>query len=167
MKELKEKIELAIKELETLYTEVIQKEKELEKIEKAKWKDKLVQPDEESYYYIGVVSHCFTIYNGELTSRKPEHAFKTKEQAELVKEKMLLMQEMLAFAHVRNDGATFDWSNEKAKYGIRSIDNYLSIDTVFKHNTLLFGIAVKSEEIAREMLEIFGERIKKYYNEQY
>jgi hypothetical protein len=34
-------------------------------------------------------------------------------------------------------------------------------------NGLVFGIAVKSKEIAEKMLEEFGARIKKFYNEQY
>lgn len=34
-------------------------------------------------------------------------------------------------------------------------------------NAFVFGVAVKSEEIAKEMLEEFGDRIKNIYNKQY
>lgn len=99
--------------------------------------------------------------------RKPEHAFRTKEQAELVKEKMLLMQEVLAFAHVRNEGWEADWRGEGDKYGITMFEDGMAVERNISVNSFIFGISVKSKKIAEEMLRIFGERIKKYYSKQY
>ena len=135
-----------------------------------KWQDKLVQPTKEEYYYMaGHALEGLTIYSNicSTAKRKPEHAFKIQEQAELVKEKMLLMQEMLAFAHVRNEGKQFDWTDSTDKFGIQMTGGDLEIDNFYRANWFVFGIAVKSREIAEEMLEIFGERIEKYYNVQY
>lgn len=131
-----------------------------------RWQDGLVQPEKEEYYYL-----ISSKYEGLIiglhseTDKRPEHAFRTKEQAELIKEKMLLMQEMHAFAHVRNEGWMPDWGDiEQEKYGILQRDE---IDCLTYVNSFVFGVAVKSIEIAEEMLEIFGERIEKFYNKQY
>lgn len=76
----------------------------------------------------------------------------------------------LAFAHVMNDGWKPDWESAfqvKFKYGIKFIENALVIGDYLTFNGFIFGIAVKSKEIAEQMLEKFGDRIKKFYNEQY
>lgn len=134
-----------------------------------RWQDSLVQPDKEEYSYL-----IDNVYNGLAvgwnsgSKRKPEHAFKRKEHAELIKEKMLLMQEMYAFAHVRNEGWLPDWENGKQlKYGITRERYRLEVGCYRGVNLVVFGIVVKSEEIAEEMLEIFGERIEKFYNKMY
>ena len=103
------------------------------------------------------------------SKRKPEHAFKTEEQAELIKEKMLLMQEMYAFAHVKNEGWIPDWGDlSKEKFGVLySAYEGLEVECTMGCNYFIFGIAVKSREIAEEMLAEFGDRIKKIYNNQY
>lgn len=90
-----------------------------------------------------------------------------KEQAGLVKEKMLLMQEILAFAHVRNEGWEADWRDGGGKYGIVMVEDEITVKYYISVNSFIFGILVKSKEIAEEMLAIFGERIEKYYNKQY
>lgn len=90
-----------------------------------------------------------------------------KEQAGLVKEKMLLMQEILAFAHVRNEGWEADWRDGGGKYGIVMVEDEITVKYYISVNAFIFGISVKSKEIAEEMLAIFGERIEKYYNKQY
>ena len=135
-----------------------------------RWQDALVQPDKEAYFYLisskyeglAVVGWNFK------ADRCPEHAFRTEEQAELIKEKMLLMQEMHAFAHVRNEGWMPDWEDEgQERYGILQKGDEIKVDWVTYVNSFVFGVAVKSEEIAEEMLEIFGERIEKFYNKMY
>ena len=136
-----------------------------------RWQDKLHQSTEKSYYYLdghsldGFSVHCN--YPGVHNNRKPEYAFATWEQAKLVKEKMILMQEMLAFAHVRNEGKIFDWSSYKNKHGIVMNGGRAAVNTLIMSNVFVFGIAVKSEEIAEEMLEIFGKRIEQCYIKQY
>ena len=143
-----------------------------------RWQDGLVQPDKGKYYYLtSSLDMGLTVDVGGASDRKPEHAFKTEEQAELIKEKMLLMQEMYAFAHVRNEGWmpdwgdedwVPDWKDENQKWGL-SYDAWgiLQIYVNTWCNDFVFGIAVKNREIAEEMLEEFGERIEKVYNKQY
>lgn len=158
MENLKEKIEEIKKELQKLIDEVNKEEK---------WQDKLVQPKSSRYHYIR--SDVFSGFNIESecgTRRKPEHAFKTIEQAELVKEKMLLMQEMLAFAHVKNEGWEADWNDERYKHGLVFYEG-LKVNKYTNFNWFIFGVAVKSIEIAQEMKDVFGERIEKFYNKQY
>lgn len=134
-----------------------------------RWQDSLVQPDKEQYFYLMNNAHNGLVVglNSEGV-RKPEHAFRTGEQAELIKEKVLLMQEMYAFTHVRNEGWMPDWEERRQeKYGIL-LDSYkVQVEYFSKLNQLVFGIAVKNREIAEEMLEIFGERIEKFYNKMY
>lgn len=134
-----------------------------------RWQDSLVQPDKEEYIYlISNQYEVLTVGWGFENERKPEHAFRTKEQAELIKEKILLMQEMQAFAHVRNEGWMPDWQDEGQKrYGIALEGDKIQLFRLTYVNSFVFGVTVKSREIAEEMLEIFGERIEKFYNKMY
>src|SRR5690554_2377743 len=87
----------------------------------------------------------------------------------LYEEKALLMADMMHFAYVRNEGWVPNWGDdEQDKYGL-SIGNNREIYSISYcvHNCFLFGIAVKSREIAEEMLEEFGKRIERIYNKQY
>ena len=169
---MKTKIEQLEQQLAELKAE-FEKSQKPEQLEK--WQDKLLQPSEGDYFYISSdVNHGFTVEESFREDVQPEHAFRTEEQAELVKEKMLLMQEMLAFAHVRNEGKNPDWDDDnELKHGILHNGfnefniNEFKVGESYYYNYFVFGISVKSEEIAEEMFEIFGERIEKYYNVQY
>ena len=134
-----------------------------------RWQDGLVQPEKEEYFYlIGNAYDSLVLGQSSEVERCPEHSFKTKEQARLIKEKMLLMQEMHAFAHVRNEGWVPDWGNVgQVKHGIVQKGNDVEVDWFTHANPFIFGVTVKSIEIAKEMLEIFGGRIEKFYNKQY
>ena len=133
-----------------------------------RWQDGLVQPEKEEYFYlINRSDKGLTVSWSSENNRKPEHAFKTEEQAELIKEKMLLIQEMYAFAHVKNEGWMPDWGNVgQVKHGIIQRDE-IETDWFTFVNSFVFGVAVKSIEIAEEMLLEFGERIEKFYNKMY
>lgn len=134
-----------------------------------RWQDSLVQPDKGQYFYlVSNTDKGLDVGLNSVFNRKPEHAFRTQEQAELIKEKMLLMQEMHAFAHVRNQGWMPDWRNVgQVKHGIVQNGNDAEVDWFTHANFFVFGVVVKSKEIAEEMLDIFGERIEKFYNKQY
>jgi hypothetical protein len=133
-----------------------------------RWQDRLVQPEKEEYYYLISSKHEGLIVGlHSETDKRPEHAFRTKEQAELIKDKMLLMQEMYAFAHVKNEGWMPDWEDNGRKFGITQGGGEIEVDRFDYLNSFVFGIAVKSMEIAEEMLEIFGERIEKFYNKMH
>lgn len=160
--------------MQNINEKITKLEKELKELKESikleKWQDKLVQPSESRYYLItgDIDTGLSTIdYNISTNTRKPEHAFRTKEQAGLVKEKMLLMQEILAFAHVRNEGWEADWRDGGGKYGIVMVEDEITVKYYISVNAFIFGISVKSKEIAEEMLAIFGERIAKYYQKQY
>ena len=88
---------------------------------------------------------------------------------ELYEEKALLMADMMHFAYVRNKGWTPDWADEdEYKWGISlEEDGGMGVYAQLIFNEFAFGIAVKSKEIAQEMLEEFGERIEEIYNKQY
>ena len=88
---------------------------------------------------------------------------------ELLEEKALLMADMTHFAYVKNEGWEPDWGDKSVtKFGIvHSIDKGFNGNCRWGCNDFVFGIAVKSGEIAKEMLEEFGERIEKFYNKQY
>ena len=134
-----------------------------------RWQDALVQPDKEKYFNLtGTPDEGIVVVWGSGTDRRPEYAFRTKKQAELIKEKVLLMQEMYAFAHVRNGDWMPDWEDDwESKYGIVSREDGIKVDWVAYNNPFVFGIAVKSIEIAGEMIEEFGERIERFYNKMY
>lgn len=158
--------EMLAKEVNELKT--IIEELQNEPVEQEKWQDKLVQPCRDEHYYITTFHYKgFSVNSAFNTERKPEHAFKTREQAELVKEKMLLMQEMLAFAHAKNEGWKPVWEDDSVKHGIRYKGDTLCPCSYYHANNFVFGIAVKSIKIAEEMLEIFRERIEKHYKNQY
>lgn len=137
-----------------------------------RWQDSLVQPDKEAYFYISndtFTGFSISYFNNNVDmTRNPEHAFRTEDQAELIKEKMLLMQEMYAFAHVKNEGWMPDWKDVgQVKHGIVQNGNDAELDWFTHADSFVFGVVVKSMTIAEEMLEIFGERIEKFYNKQY
>ena len=86
----------------------------------------------------------------------------------LYEEKALLMADMMHFAYVRNEGWMPDWGDDdESKWGIAIYENKCLIENFYDVNYFIFGIAVKSQEIAEEMLAEFGERIKEIYNKQY
>ena len=87
----------------------------------------------------------------------------------LLMNKVMLIQEMHQFAHVKNEGWLPDWRDaDERKWGI-TLNEYsgTDVDWYDVFNKFAFGIAVKSEEIAKEMLGEFGERIENIYNKQY
>ena len=92
-----------------------------------------------------------------------------KDEYVLLANKVTLMQEMHQFAHVRNEGWLPDWeSSHQTKWGlIYGGFVRLYLDNKYTSNNCIFGVAVKSREIAQEMLEEFGERISEVYNKQY
>lgn len=72
---------------------------------------------------------------------------------------------MKQFAYLRNNGWEPDWNNEReSKYGIYISElGSIYIDQCYMRNTYVFGIAVKFEVIAEEMLSIFKDDILRYY----
>lgn len=134
-----------------------------------KWTDLLIDPDSETHY---IITDCplsgLTTTHSNRSKPYPEYTFRKETHAEIIKRKMVLMQVMSAFAHVRNQGWKADWSYpNQCKFGIGLKNGEPEVQCVIYDNILIFGIAVRTELIAKEMLFIFGERIKKCYNLQY
>lgn len=162
---------MTIKErIEVLKRQQKEQEEEIKKLEDILYKDweaGLVNPENEDYYYIKSSSEFgFDIeFSNNPIYRKPKHAFRTKEQANLIKEKILLLQEMYAFAHVKNKGEVGYYGiciNRQNQLCLRFVDEHVPII-----NIVVFGVFLTYEADAKEMLEIFGDRIKECYNKQY
>lgn len=102
--------------------------------------------------------------------------FINSEIANEVLDKMELLARMTQFALLRNGEWVADWSDiNQLKYGIERLDSSSVITDSCRivhdstitgcrdYNHFVFGIAVKTMEIAKEMLSIFEEEIIKYY----
>ena len=166
--ELKSKIETYLDDIKHLNDEMSELEAIINK--KDDWRDKLVQPDTTGFYFIERdEDQGFVVEEEYFSERKPEHAFNRVSQAELIMNKILLMQEMHAFAHVKNEGWLPDWADlNEEKFGI-SYSTYVGfeVDSSMGCNYFIFGISVELRKTAEEMLEEFGERIEEIYNKQY
>lgn len=137
-----------------------------------RWQDKLNISTIEGKYSIGVR------YNYELEpnliskySREPhklQMIFRNYEQAELLAKKCNLMIEMYNFAYAMNDGEIANHNDSDVeRFGIDMLYNYPRVNSNYRINSFVFGVCVKSEEIAEQMLAEFGDRIKEVYNTQY
>ncbi|MDD4730068.1 MAG: hypothetical protein PHN55_15120, partial [Dysgonamonadaceae bacterium] len=73
---------------------------------------------------------------------------------QLYLEKITLMADMMRFAYIKNEGWVPDWEDSYNKKWGLSINNIegVNLDSYFNYNHFIFGIVVKSQEIAQEML---------------
>lgn len=81
-------------------------------------------------------------------------------------EKAKLLLNMTQFALLRNDRWESNWGcSSQSKYGICNMGKevFIATNSCYEQNHFVFGIAVRSREIANEMLNIFEEDIIKYY----
>jgi len=146
-----------------------QLEKIANQIKKTNWKDKLEignfhwklgNDDREGF--VKPMTILTTV-----KKNHPEMLFTTQKQAELLAKKCNLMIEMHNFAYAMNEGWIPNWDINDFKWGISYCFGELGLEGLQISNNLIFGITVKSQEIAERMLEEFGERIKEVYNRQY
>lgn len=134
------------------------------------WKDRLIQPEKEDYYYVDscAINGFVATHSSRGGFRNPERAFKSSGQAKLLAKKCNLMIEMHNFAYAMNEGEIANHNYiDVAKFGIDMLYNYPRVCANYRINSFVFGVCVKSEEIAEQMLAEFGERIKEVYNTQY
>lgn len=103
--------------------------------------------------------------NDDSTEELPLH-FKSNEEAGLLADKCNLMIEMWHFANVHNNGWKPNWNNDSKKYGVEKVHKGVGIESQGGYNSFVFGIAVKSIEIANKMLEEFKDKIEEVYNKQ-
>ena len=93
------------------------------------------------------------------------HTFQTNEQALQHAKRLNLYTEMQVFANFKNGDWVADWNDvNQEKFGILFHCEKLSIESNFSYNDFVFQVTVKNKEIAQEMIEEFGERIKECFN---
>ncbi len=93
----------------------------------------------------------------------------TEKQAVIIAEKIKLLVEMHKFAELRNAGWVPSWNGSDYAYCIeaKAGENRCKIEYWQGSNRGVFGVTFKTKEIAQEALEIFGERIKQFYSQQF
>lgn len=114
-----------------------------------------------------IIKNRYTGFNVNLSSVDAYYiqGFKTEQQAEQHAKKLNLYTEMQVFANFRNGDWVEDWDDmTQEKYGILFHCGVLTIESNFAIRNFVFQIPVKSREIAQEMIEEFGERIKECFN---
>lgn len=129
-------------------------------IPKKYWKDEL----QEGEYLINAL-----LNKNPLVSCTPAHKgvefFKDKDKAIHAIEVLKLHLEMLRFAELRNGDWKPDWKYiDQLKYGLVLGDGTVKIETYVKWNLFINQISFHSMGIAKEALEIFGDRIRELYN---
>lgn len=175
MKELKEKLrslEADIAEKQAVCDSIREQLLDYEDLSYQEiWQDKLVQPNIEDYYMIHQNSGIPTVVKVNFdpanpSKRKPEHAFKTPAQAELMNQKLQLLQEMYAFAHSYNEGWEPNFSG--LSHGLLIAGGKPTASSYSgDRNYFVFGIVVKTPEVAEAMLREFGNRLEEFYSKQY
>ena len=91
---------------------------------------------------------------------------------ELLTKKIQLFVDMQKFAMIENDGWVSNWKKyESAKWGLiinDGIVNERGVRAVGMNtrNSFVFGVTVKTLDIAEKMKEQFGDRINEIYNTQ-
>jgi hypothetical protein len=116
------------------------------------WRDEYLK----MFPLVGYGSICISS-----TSRSSiiEFCFPNTEITNKVLSKTNLLIEMTQFALLRNDGCIPNKST--SEFGI--CYTQVGYSVCRNYDDFVFGITVKSKEIAEEMLDIFKEDIEKYY----
>ena len=136
-----------------------------EKIKYEEWVNKIADicRDAAKYYYITSTPRlnmqaCAQNCDSNST-RKPNYKIPCLHLAIFLAKKFTLIQELETFAWLMNDGWRPDWNDKSSdKWGL-IVTPALDFRSVSNCNNLLFGITVKSQEIAIEMIRLFGDRI--------
>ena len=128
-------------------------------IPKKNWKEEL----QEGEYLINAL-----LNKNPLVSCTPAHKgvefFNDKDKAIHTIKLLKLHLEMLRFAELRNGDWKPDWKYvDQLKYGLVLGDGMVKIETYAKWNLFINQISFHSMDIAKEALEIFGDRILKLF----
>ncbi len=117
----------------------------------------VVQGEDAGFFY-----PCYLLTRPKIDNKI---SFLTEEQAKQHAEKLNLYTEMQVFANFRNGDWVVDLNDDtKYKFGVEISSKELKIKAYFVSYFFVFQIGVKSKEIAQEMLEEFGDRIKECFN---
>ena len=139
------------------------------------WINSLPQCDEFSYSLRQMVftpflkqTHKNSQIEVEYEESSPTISFLSQEDADFIADKAKLLIEMSNFSYAVNKDWQPDWNDKiQNKYGIvlKSGKAQVSENPVF--NLYVFGIVVKTQALALEMLEEFKERIEFFFNKPF
>ena len=159
-----EELEQKVKRLEEQLTEV-----RIELLERKADKKpyKVEAPEDlENYYYVdetGLIERLwvYDIYE-QIEVFKRGLAFKTKEEAEQFDKERILINKLKDWAKKHNEGWKLNWEDENEKYYISYYvqDKILGIFLTRYYSDFRKLPYFKSEEIAKQFIEEFGEEIK-------
>ena len=126
-----------------------------------------VLEDIENYYYVdetGIINELIVYDEDEQKEVfKRGLAFKTREEAEKFDKERILINKLKDWAKKYNGGWTPDWEgDEKGSYNIRHVNQSKMLESFYSYYYLDFTKLpyFKSEAIAREFIEEFGDEIK-------
>ena len=154
-----------LKEIEKTKEHLVNMEKMLKECEYERWKP---EPNEE-YYYVNQISATSRTVNDEFdidaARYRTYNCFRTKEQAELEAEKILVRRMLEDIARRLNKEQKIDWNEEKQiKYsiGLDTIDNEIIWDkeTRFISQGMVYCLDMNFYNVA--IKEIGEERLIKY-----
>lgn len=136
-----------------------------EKAEKKPYEVK-VPEDIENYYTLDGYGKVYSLKGFSMNYTRCQYerglAFKTREQAEQFKKEQILLFKMHKWAEEHNEGWKLNWEDENEKYYIsyHVQDKILGIFLTRYYNDFRKLPYFKSEEIAKQFIEEFGEEIK-------
>lgn len=125
-----------------------------------------VPEDIENYYYVDEIGSVNLLLDSFVESDYDELykrglAFKTREEAEKFDKERILLFKMHKWAEEHNEGWTPDWEDfREPKYTIAYEYRKFVVSPAYTYQQFLKLPYFKSEEIAREFIEEFGEEIK-------
>lgn len=166
IEELQEKFEQLASAIDWIKTKLVdlQEEKGLAPV-KTPYEVELPK-DLEDYYYVDetgrIDSLCVYVEDAQKEVFKRGLAFKTKEEAEQHDKERILLFKMHKWADWRNGDWYPDWNNGDDKFSIYYFHNTESFSVCSDWNCNSFSRLpyFKSEELAQQFIEEFGDEIK-------
>lgn len=140
-------------------------EKMLEECNHERWKPK----EEENYWYIDGTSSatntCFIPSFNDLKRAKAYNCFRTREQAEMEAEKILVRRQLEDIARRLNKGQKIDWNNDNQyKYCLVYATDYQHINQDSNINVIRQGTVYCLDKSFKDVAikEIGQERLSRY-----
>ena len=95
--------------------------------------------------------------------KEVENRYKTREEAELRAKQIALFCDMKEWAKIHNEYWIPDWNNyNQKKWGIEFLKENFDVTELRTYNVFVYGVVVKSKELAEQMLEEFRDRLYLY-----
>ncbi len=158
-----EELEQKVKRLEEQLTEV--RIELLERKADKKPYEVKVPEDIENYYFLDETGNIVykALYSSNYQKKTFMHglAFKTKEEAEQHDKERILLFKLHKWAEKHNEGWTPDWEDfREPKYTIAYEYRKFVVSPAYTYQQFLKLPYFKSEEIAEQFIEEFGDEIK-------